>query len=184
MNFKFYKEKGHDNSASDVTPQYYDEVLHEPPREDSLHRALKARQISMIAVCVCIFSSQSFDRDNCRSSAALSGRVLSLVRGRRSGEEGHLVSYYFSCIGFGPYLFWISGLFLGYSFVGFICYLVMIALGEMASYLPHKKGFAGYATRFVDPAVGFALGWNYLMKYVSFSTLIHGTQHAKPFGWV
>lgn len=24
----------------------------------------------------------------------------------------------------------------------------------MASYLPHKKGFAGYATRFVDPALG------------------------------
>ena len=45
-------------------------------------------------------------------------------------------------------------------------YLVMVGLGEMAAYLPHKKGFAGYATRFVDPALGFALGWNYLMKYL------------------
>jgi amino acid permease len=59
-----------------------------------------------------------------------------------------------------------KGLLLGYSFVGFVCYLVMVALGEMAAFLPHKKGFAGYATRFVDPALGFALGWNYLMKYV------------------
>ncbi|KAH0830529.1 amino acid permease/ SLC12A domain-containing protein [Lanmaoa asiatica] len=58
------------------------------------------------------------------------------------------------------------GLCLGYAFVGFICYLVMIALGEMSAYLPHKKGFAGYATRFVDPALGFAVGWNYLMKYL------------------
>jgi amino acid transporter len=41
----------------------------------------------------------------------------------------------------------------------------MSALGEMAAYLPHRKGFAGYAARFVDPALGFALGWNYLMKY-------------------
>ncbi|KAF8522315.1 putative DIP5-glutamate and aspartate permease [Hysterangium stoloniferum] len=57
------------------------------------------------------------------------------------------------------------GLFLGYSYVGFTCYLVMVSLGEMAAYLPHKKGFAGYATRFVDPALGFALGWNYLLKY-------------------
>lgn len=40
----------------------------------------------------------------------------------------------------------------------------MLALGEMSAYLPHKKGFPGYATRFVDPAFGFALGWNYLMK--------------------
>lgn len=45
--------------------------------------------------------------------------------------------------------------------------MVMVALGEMAAFLPHKKGFAGYATRFVDPALGFALGWNYLIKYVS-----------------
>ncbi|KAJ7197879.1 amino acid permease-domain-containing protein [Mycena rebaudengoi] len=58
------------------------------------------------------------------------------------------------------------GIFLGYSFVGFVCYLVMVALGEMAAYLPHSKGFAGYATRFVDPALGFALGWNYLFKYL------------------
>ena len=58
------------------------------------------------------------------------------------------------------------GIFLGYIFVGFVCYLVMIALGEMAAYLPHKKGFPGYATRFVDPAFGFALGWNYALKYV------------------
>lgn len=42
----------------------------------------------------------------------------------------------------------------------------MVSLGEMAAYLPHKKGFPGYATRFVDPAFGFALGWNYLMKFV------------------
>lgn len=58
------------------------------------------------------------------------------------------------------------GIFLGYSFVGMVCYMVMVALGEMSAYLPHKKGFPGYATRFVDPAFGFALGWNYLFKYL------------------
>ncbi|KIJ16508.1 hypothetical protein PAXINDRAFT_176227 [Paxillus involutus ATCC 200175] len=57
------------------------------------------------------------------------------------------------------------GLWFGYSLMGFICYLVMVALGEMRAYLPHKKGFAGYATRYVDPAFGFALGYNYLFKY-------------------
>ncbi|KAH7107279.1 dicarboxylic amino acid permease [Auriculariales sp. MPI-PUGE-AT-0066] len=58
------------------------------------------------------------------------------------------------------------GILIGYSFVGLVCYCCMIALGEMAAWLPHKKGFSGYATRFVDPAVGFALGWNYLLKYL------------------
>ncbi|KAH9854124.1 dicarbixylic amino acid permease [Lenzites betulinus] len=58
------------------------------------------------------------------------------------------------------------GICLGYSFVGCVCYLVMVALGEMCAYLPHKKGFPGYATRFVDPSFGFALGWNYVLKYL------------------
>ena len=40
-------------------------------------------------------------------------------------------------------------IFLGYSFVGLVCYLVLTGLGEMSAYLPHKKGFSGYATRFV-----------------------------------
>ena len=34
----------------------------------------------------------------------------------------------------------------------------------MAAFLPHRKGFAGYAARFVDPALGFALGWTYWFK--------------------
>jgi amino acid transporter len=58
------------------------------------------------------------------------------------------------------------GLCLGFLFVGLICFLTLAALGEMTAYLPHKKGFAGYATRFVDPALGFALGWIYLIKYL------------------
>lgn len=58
------------------------------------------------------------------------------------------------------------GLLLGYSFMGAVCYSVMIALGEMAAYLPHKKGFPGYTSRYVDPALGFALSINYLLKYL------------------
>lgn len=127
MNFD--KEKGRNSSTSDIAPQYYDEVLHEPPKEDSLHRGLRARQISMIAL----------------GGAVGTGLVIGTGTALRQG---------------GP-----LGLLLGYSFVGFVCYLVMVALGEMSAYLPHKKGFAGYATRFVDPALGFALGWNYLLKY-------------------
>ncbi|KAF2663230.1 amino acid transporter [Microthyrium microscopicum] len=44
--------------------------------------------------------------------------------------------------------------------------MVMFALGEMATWLPLGKGFAGYATRFVDPALGFALGYSYWFKYL------------------
>ena len=50
--------------------------------------------------------------------------------------------------------------------MGVCVFIVMVALGEMGAWLPSKKHFPGYATRFVDPAFGFALGWNYLMKFV------------------
>ena len=36
----------------------------------------------------------------------------------------------------------------------------------MAAWLPLGSGFTGYATRFADPALGFALGWNYFFKYI------------------
>jgi amino acid transporter len=42
----------------------------------------------------------------------------------------------------------------------------MAALGEMAAWLPLSSGFTGYATRFCDPALGFALGWTYWFKYI------------------
>ncbi|GAA6037372.1 hypothetical protein JCM8097_008535 [Rhodosporidiobolus ruineniae] len=58
------------------------------------------------------------------------------------------------------------GLFIAYVIMGFCCFGVMLALGELATFVPHKKGFSGYATRYVDPALGFALGVNYLMKYL------------------
>ena len=62
---------------------------------------------------------------------------------------------------FGP-----ASLLIGYVLMGFTVYVVMVALGEMGAWLPHKKSFSGYASRFVDPAMGFATGWNYFFKYV------------------
>jgi amino acid permease len=41
---------------------------------------------------------------------------------------------------------------------------VMLALGEMSTKFPSKKGFAGHATRCVDPAFGFATALIYLCK--------------------
>jgi len=43
-------EKVEERGISSIDQDYYDEALNEPPQEESLHRGLKARQISMIAV--------------------------------------------------------------------------------------------------------------------------------------
>jgi len=48
-----------------------------------------------------------------------------------------------------------------YSIVGFIVYVTLILLGEMATQYPVAGSFNAYATRFFSPAYGFALSWNY-----------------------
>lgn len=59
-----------------------------------------------------------------------------------------------------------AAIFIAYGFVGLIVYMVMCALGEMATWIPMPDGFSGYASRFVDPALGFAVGWTYYLKYI------------------
>ncbi|GAD91967.1 dicarboxylic amino acid permease [Paecilomyces variotii No. 5] len=59
-----------------------------------------------------------------------------------------------------------ASILISYSVVGFVVYLVMCALGEMAAWLPLPSGFTGYAVRFCDPALGFTLGWTYWFKYI------------------
>jgi lysine-specific permease len=54
-----------------------------------------------------------------------------------------------------------GGALLAYTIIGIMVYFLMTSLGELAAYLPEAGSFSTYATRFVDPALGFALGWNY-----------------------
>ncbi|KAF2163202.1 hypothetical protein M409DRAFT_68523 [Zasmidium cellare ATCC 36951] len=59
-----------------------------------------------------------------------------------------------------------ASILISYSLVGMLVYVVMAALGEMATWLPAAGGFAVYADRWVDPALGFALGYTYWFKYI------------------
>ncbi|KIX01626.1 uncharacterized protein Z518_09352 [Rhinocladiella mackenziei CBS 650.93] len=58
-----------------------------------------------------------------------------------------------------------AAVLIAYSVVGFVVWLMLTGLCEMGTYLPIAEGFTGYATRFVDPALGFSLGWSYWIKY-------------------
>ncbi|MGV3244172.1 amino acid permease [Staphylococcus sp. 11261D007BR] len=58
------------------------------------------------------------------------------------------------------------GALLGYTIIGVMVFFLMTSLGEMATYLPVSGSFSTYATRFVDPSLGFALGWNYWFNWV------------------
>jgi amino acid transporter len=93
-----------------------------------LHRGLKSRHITMIAIGGAI------------------GTGLIIGTGKALAQSGP------------------ASILIAYTSVGLIVYVVMTALGEMAAWIPHASGFAGYATRFCDPALGFALGWTYWCK--------------------
>ncbi|PSN61484.1 hypothetical protein BS50DRAFT_152542 [Corynespora cassiicola Philippines] len=57
------------------------------------------------------------------------------------------------------------GALLAYVFVGTLVYAVMMSLAEMATYLPIAGAFTRYAARFVDPSLGFAMGWIYWFSW-------------------
>lgn len=58
-----------------------------------------------------------------------------------------------------------GGALVAYGFIGIMVYFLMTSLGEMSTYLPVPGSFGTYASRYVDPAFGFALGWNYWFNW-------------------
>ncbi|OAV90257.1 hypothetical protein PTTG_04646 [Puccinia triticina 1-1 BBBD Race 1] len=94
-----------------------------------MHRRLKARHVSMIAI----------------------GGTIGTGLFVGSGEALHKG---------GP-----VALLLGYAIMGSTVYSMMVALGEMVTMFPVTGAFIHYTTRFVDPALGFAIGWNYWYSF-------------------
>lgn len=54
-----------------------------------------------------------------------------------------------------------GGALLAYGVIGIMVFFLMQSLGEMATYMPVSGSFSTYASRFVSPSFGFAMGWNY-----------------------
>lgn len=54
-----------------------------------------------------------------------------------------------------------GGTLVAYFVTAVMVYFLMTSLCEMAAFMPTTGSFYFYASRFVDPALGYALGWNY-----------------------
>lgn len=59
------------------------------------------------------------------------------------------------------------GALIAYLFVGTIVFSVMTSLGEITTYIPVSGAFTTYATRLIDPSLGFAMGWIYWFSWAS-----------------
>ena len=59
-----------------------------------------------------------------------------------------------------------ASLVIAYGLIGIMLFCTVQALGELAVLYPQAGSFAVYATRFIDPAWGFAMAWNYALSWL------------------
>ena len=86
-----------------------------------------------------------------------------------------------------------ASVLIAYSLIGIMLFCTVQALGEMAVIFPVAGSFSAYSTRFLDPAWGFAMGWNYAMQWLvvlplevvaAAITVQYWDSHISPAAWV
>ena len=60
-----------------------------------------------------------------------------------------------------------GGALLVYLVIGLMVYFIMTSLGELATFMPVSGSFCTYASRYVDPGFGFALGWTFWFSWAT-----------------
>ncbi len=117
----------------------------------------------------------------------LNARLLNMI-----AIGGSIGTGIFLASGNAVYLAGPGGTMLAYFITGLMVYFLMTSLGEMAAYLPSTGSFYLYATRYVDPALGYALGWNYWYNWaitvaseISAASLVmhYWLPQSSPFLW-
>ncbi|KAH6712685.1 amino acid permease/ SLC12A domain-containing protein [Leptodontidium sp. MPI-SDFR-AT-0119] len=59
-----------------------------------------------------------------------------------------------------------GSLVIDFMIIGMMLLFTVNALGELAALYPVAGSFYNYSIRFIDPAWGFAMGWNYAMNWL------------------
>ncbi|KAF2717772.1 hypothetical protein K431DRAFT_349328 [Polychaeton citri CBS 116435] len=60
-----------------------------------------------------------------------------------------------------------ASVLIGFIIIGFMVWLMMQALAEMAVMYPVNGAFTSYITRFIDPSWGFACSWQYGIQWLT-----------------
>ncbi|CCE78919.1 Piso0_000954 [Millerozyma farinosa CBS 7064] len=97
---------------------------------------------------------------NSQLSRSLKSRHLQMISIGSSIGTGLFVGSGSALNAGGP-----GGLIIAWTLISTAIYTTMQGLGELSVAFPVSGGFNIYATRFIDPAVGFAIGWNYFMQF-------------------
>ena len=98
--------------------------------------------------------------DNCSLNRSLKSRHLTMISIGGAIGTGLFVASGATISSAGP-----GGALLAYGLIGFMVWLIMQSLGEMAAFLPVSGSFGEYGRRFMSPSFGFAMGWNYWFNW-------------------
>lgn len=90
----------------------------------------------------------------------LKGRHLTMIAIGGSIGTGLFLATGYTVNRGGP-----GGAVLAYLVIAVMVYFLIMSLGEMATWLPVSGSFQTYSTKFVSPAFGFAVGWNYWFNW-------------------
>ncbi|KAL7623507.1 hypothetical protein AAE478_007190 [Parahypoxylon ruwenzoriense] len=89
-------------------------------------------------------------------------RQFVLIALSSSIGAGILIATYSSLARGGP-----GSLLISFGVVGCAVWITMCALGELSMAFPVKGSFYEYSIRFISPAWGFAMGWNYAINFLA-----------------
>lgn len=158
-----------DSSIGVLEPSYYEEEV--DPRSvpqrvwDSFKRdpTLYATPKGVIGSNGRVFDAEMAAHRTAESPLArkLKGRHLQMIAIGGSIGTGLFVASGKALAQGGP-----ASLLIAYTLIGTMLYCTVHALGEMAVLFPVAGSFSAYSTRFLDPAWGFTMGWNYAMQWL------------------
>ncbi len=98
--------------------------------------------------------------ENHEMRRSLKTRHLSMIALGGSIGTGFLIASGSAIATAGP-----GGALVVYALMGIMVYFLMTSLGEMATFSPTTGSFVTYSADYVDPAFGFAMGWNYWFNW-------------------
>ncbi|KAI1455631.1 amino acid permease/ SLC12A domain-containing protein [Annulohypoxylon moriforme] len=107
--------------------------------------------------------------DSSNSTLAADGSLHKVITTRQfvlmalssSIGAGVLLATYSSLAVGGP-----GSLLVSFIILGFAVWITMCALGELSVAFPVSGSFYEYSVRFISPAWGFAMGWNYVINFL------------------
>ncbi|PRP84964.1 amino acid transporter [Planoprotostelium fungivorum] len=126
------------------------------PEERHLETSTLHQNATEMQIHVCEAEKPESEKPEVHTQRLLKTRHLSLIAIGGTIGSGLFLGSGSALATAGP-----IGALIGFSLMGLIVFSVVTSLGEMCAFLPGPGSFTNYASRFVDPALGFAVGWNY-----------------------